>query len=1082
MSLLINTNTQALNAQRQLVRSSNEMATSMERLASGKRINSAADDAAGLVLSNRMTSQIRGLGQAVRNANDGISMIQTAEGALDESTGILQRMRELAVQSANGVYSDGDRATLDAEVQQLASELDRIATTTSFNGQSLLDGTSGERSLQVGAQAEQVISFTIPAMDAKSLGTSSQNDSDMVGAALNLDINGLLTNAVESGTVKVNGRALDEVASGSGVQTLLDRINALGEVDASTFLELEADSIGDGVISASDSMTITGIDLHGVSQSITVSNTQSLDELVDTINELSAQRFTASLSESGKLLIASDELAKINVSDTTNGVASGMSVTTIEDADIAATLSGLESHWISEAETLIDTYFGLQGDANGKVSLTLNLDDSDGEGNALASVSWVVGALGTDLHLNIDMADFSADNQPDGGNAPVYNDRIIAHEMVHAVMTRNMDMSALPGWFTEGAAELIHGADERVIGDFTSIDSLAELDAAFKTTAGSPTDSAGYSAGYLATKMLHDDLLVESGGAGGIDLLFDQLEGGISLDTALANLSTAHTIATWTDLASFETHFRANGVDYLNEIYVNGNLDLSDTDTGSIAGSDYGLGVKTATSILPNASGGGSADFNLIIPDEYAGTSKTAEARLVFTSLKGDGITVSKASQGQDSNLEDLGFREMSAAGRIQGEGLSDAEQMAEWALGDVEINGIAVAAVSANAGLAAKIDAINALSDETGVVASVLANQSYALSDSESVALGGTGSTLVVATADAGLLGINGRAIAVAAGDTAADIAAQINQFTQFFDVTAYADSGGSLHLFSPGPITLADTGGGLVASLGLKDADNNAVLGGVEYVDELGAGSLSLNGNNVSLSDIGDLNTIVADINARQGNTGVRALIDDNGLLSLESGSGIRLALGDVNGLQTLTTLGITYRPDSSGTEDLLDLDNDNLLHDEFIYLEPSILLNSIDSSSIALDVTLVGAQAAGLSDLNAGVESLGGLSGGLDAVSVATQDAAQNALEAVDGALETINGVRSELGAVSNRLDFTISNLMNIVENTQAARSRISDADFAGESAALSRAQVLQQAAQAMLAQANSRPSQVLSLLQA
>ena len=123
MPLVINTNVSSLNAQRQLVNSGNELSTAMERLSSGKRINTAADDAAGLAISNRMTSQIRGLNQAVRNANDGISLIQTAEGALDETTNILQRMRELSIQSANGIYDDSNRATLDAEVQQLIAEL-----------------------------------------------------------------------------------------------------------------------------------------------------------------------------------------------------------------------------------------------------------------------------------------------------------------------------------------------------------------------------------------------------------------------------------------------------------------------------------------------------------------------------------------------------------------------------------------------------------------------------------------------------------------------------------------------------------------------------------------------------------------------------------------------------------------------------------------------------------------------------------------------------------------------------------------------------------------------------------------------
>ncbi|HSG63036.1 MAG TPA: flagellin, partial [Pseudomonadales bacterium] len=157
MPLVINTNVSSLNSQRQLVRSGNDMETAMERLSSGKRINSASDDAAGLAIANRMTSQIRGLNQAVRNANDGISMIQTAEGALDESTNILQRMRELSIQAANGIYTDADRSTLDAEVQQLKAELQRIADSTTFNGQKLLDGSLGTVELQVGNQANQTI-------------------------------------------------------------------------------------------------------------------------------------------------------------------------------------------------------------------------------------------------------------------------------------------------------------------------------------------------------------------------------------------------------------------------------------------------------------------------------------------------------------------------------------------------------------------------------------------------------------------------------------------------------------------------------------------------------------------------------------------------------------------------------------------------------------------------------------------------------------------------------------------------------------------------------------------------------------
>src|SRR6201991_4027183 len=141
MSLSINTNVSSLTAQRNLGASQSSLATSMQRLSSGLRINSAKDDAAGLAIANRMTSQIRGMDQAVRNANDGISLAQTAEGALGEVANNLQRIRELAVQSRNATNSTTDRQALNAEAQQLKAEIDRVASSTSFNGVKLLDGS-----------------------------------------------------------------------------------------------------------------------------------------------------------------------------------------------------------------------------------------------------------------------------------------------------------------------------------------------------------------------------------------------------------------------------------------------------------------------------------------------------------------------------------------------------------------------------------------------------------------------------------------------------------------------------------------------------------------------------------------------------------------------------------------------------------------------------------------------------------------------------------------------------------------------------------------------------------------------------
>lgn len=151
MALTVNTNTTSLNVQKNLNRASDALSTSMSRLSSGLKINSAKDDAAGLQISNRMSSQIRGQNVAVKNANDGISMAQTAEGALQESTNILQRMRELAVQARNGTNGTADQTATNAEFAQMSDELTRIAASTNLNGKNLLDGTAGTMTLQVGS-------------------------------------------------------------------------------------------------------------------------------------------------------------------------------------------------------------------------------------------------------------------------------------------------------------------------------------------------------------------------------------------------------------------------------------------------------------------------------------------------------------------------------------------------------------------------------------------------------------------------------------------------------------------------------------------------------------------------------------------------------------------------------------------------------------------------------------------------------------------------------------------------------------------------------------------------------------------
>lgn len=312
MALVISTNVASINAQRQLMNSGNALDRATERLSSGNRINSAKDDAAGLAIGNRMTSQVRGLDRAISNANDGVSMIQTAEGALQESTNILQRMRELSVQSANGIYNDADRLTLNAEVQQLKSELDRIAQTTSFNGRALLDGSLGTTTLQVGALQNQTIDVEIGSFGTSALGGSS---GDIVGEATTGL--GALTALAGGDELIINDTAISALGGATTLNEALAIINADLDgkgAEASAMVEVTGDSVGTGVLRAGvDSIVLTLTDGDGETQTYNITGTNNMAEVVDKINSSTA--IEAKLDDAGKLVLSADGATSIQVAD-----------------------------------------------------------------------------------------------------------------------------------------------------------------------------------------------------------------------------------------------------------------------------------------------------------------------------------------------------------------------------------------------------------------------------------------------------------------------------------------------------------------------------------------------------------------------------------------------------------------------------------------------------------------------------------------------------------------------------------------------------------------------------------------------
>lgn len=405
----INTNTQSLNSQRVLNGSGDGLTRSVERLSSGLRINSARDDAAGLAISERFMAQIKGMSQAARNANDGISLLQTAEGALSTLAGNLQRIRELAVQASNGSNSASDKVSLNREVKQLLQEIDRVGRDTTFNG-------------------DQVFS---------------------------------------QGRTSIRG---DEAQS--------------------------------------------------------------------------------------------------------------------------AVLDYLKLGWLEEGENLVKQYYGLEGDGAAiQIDITAF---TDGAGGTAARVTGS-GADGNgrigNVRLQVDMADFQPPNLPNGGSSPFYNDRIIAHEMTHAVQYRSLNVASISAaattstWFLEGMAEFIHGADERVAIDSAAAGGLANLISA-NSISSWDGDSGSYSTAYMAFRYLHDKL--KGAGYSGVkDMLTWMSANSATLDAAFTQfLGVNH--------AAFRTDFQTNGAAWAATA-----LNLTNSDTGAIGGLDAdGGAIRTATSVL----------------------------------------------------------------------------------------------------------------------------------------------------------------------------------------------------------------------------------------------------------------------------------------------------------------------------------------------------------------------------------------------------------------------------------------------------------------------------------------------------
>ncbi|WP_296264326.1 flagellin [Pseudomonas sp. UBA6562] len=370
MALTVNTNIASITTQANLTKASNAQTTSMQRLSSGLRINSAKDDAAGLQISNRLTSQINGLGQAVKNANDGISIAQTAEGAMQASTDILQKMRTLALSSSTGSLSPDDRKSNNDEYQALTAELNRISDTTTFGGQKLLDGSYGTKAIQVGANANETINLSLDNVSAKSIGSQQ-----VKSVGITPSTTGVAGGAV---TVTGNGQSTDVTidAGASAKQIAKTLSGAVGGLTATASTEVKFSVDSAAIAAATPDSANFELEVGG--QTVSFVGVKDTAGLAEQLKSNSAKLgISVNYDETkGTLSVKSDTGENLKFSAADAGSVAGIQVAAKDGTGTYGTAAALDATSLT-------------------VTGAVNLDSAKGYSLSGAGVTGVFSAAGT---------------------------------------------------------------------------------------------------------------------------------------------------------------------------------------------------------------------------------------------------------------------------------------------------------------------------------------------------------------------------------------------------------------------------------------------------------------------------------------------------------------------------------------------------------------------------------------------------------------------------------------------------------------------------------------------------------------
>ncbi|NVK42147.1 MAG: hypothetical protein HWE39_12980 [Oceanospirillaceae bacterium] len=1025
MPQIINTNIASLNAQRNLNKSQSANQTALQRLSSGLRINSAKDDAAGLAISTRFNSQIRGLNVAVRNAGDGISLAQTAEGALGTMNDNLQRIRELAVQSANATNSDVDREALQAEVTQLIAEVSRTADETAFNGRNLLDG-SFSATFQIGANAGQTLDVTIAELTAEKLGAADSAGLSAVGNSSGLENGDLIINGVAISPSKAED---DNASFKNNAASSIAKVAAINEKYDET-----------GVKAYTTANVVSGEAMTAVAQtgSITL-NGVSID--IQTTSSAATSR--ASVVES---INAYAEQTGITASDSGDD-ANGVTLTAADGRNITLTYTGVTSAATGLVDTSSTDTFegGFTLVADGDVR-EIDIKGGDGTGNGnIANAGLKVGTYDT-------------------GTAQLASSSVSSTSGVGFENTAfsSQDLFGLSGGLltTDAALNMIGSGGTTIFG------TVAEV---ITVQVGTAQQVMNYTSANMGA-----DTLASALNALGVDV---SAETKVRLDFSAALAGGAGSLGSATT--------------YSFKVY--------DTNTANAA-----LGTITISSgqTLEQTANSINASFSSIVA-----TFDTANGYIYLTDTEGNTLAINETlgagtfAVNMDVAAKDGTFAANGAA--VQDIGAGSVTLYAVGYIKDVNVTDSSLSQVTISSNRAAALATLNVSTFFSRGSADAVANVATAINslnvDVSTSTFGLEDGDLVIN--DIAISAANTKqdtATATLASDgttiqsslkekSAIAIAAAINNVSEDTGVTAMVNE----------TVVVGSDGSTYSANQTSAEAIYSAGDSGKIYINGIDVGVISLQDDGTGAIDKDASRQSAIDaINQKAGLTGVTA--EDNGesiTLRAADGRNISIAIDNDNNNNGASDpaatgfgalIGLDASIDGIGEADIGTASSSNNIGVRGNTTEGAAYETTYGtltlSSAKEIDISAGTSGKADLSGIGFTAGKFGGGENGqfLTEIDISTFEGATAALTAIDNAIGAIASQRANLGAIQNRIESTVNNLSVTSENLSAANSRIQDADFAAETAELSRTQVLQQAGISILAQANQGPQQVLSLL--